>query len=571
MIKDEKNVKIRMSEKCINCGVYLEFADVFAEEDNGRVYVKNNGIFTLDSNKVKLIDEICPVEAIIIKSAEVDEDSRKKLLQELRIYMDYKYPLPSYSDVDFKDCKTSFEYSCSVHSSYEYSSESAAEREGQRELKRGLFDRMDNIGKHILHDYQEQVLSRILTYQSKESNYAYKMNKQLTSKFNELVTKARIVYDELSLPNNFCVIDISPDFSRSLENRNASLMMLKQIAETSLVKYMAENVEGPSWYDIYVNTDSMDVYAGTDRHGYTKTKEKYAYDLMEAVLKVKEHYFANVDSAIKEYVSRALNNIAFREVYNPIQNEVRSKAKKLYEELTKDNEQTKKEATQPQIIVDNSVNNDKNEVKNIVQNDEAQLMRELDWALTRLSKPCNERHIKKIQKLADEGFAPAQLEFAKMLHEGTYVPESAKRAIDYYNRAASKGCLEAQLYLAECHMFGIGMKQSDIAAAQWYIKAANQGDDGAQWKCVELYEKGCGVSQNQKKADEWRVKAMASECAKENICNNKTNSVSNEDLLSRESQEKELYAYIQQNYKFFVEDKEYIKKAYNEFRERKRN
>ena len=333
---DRKNVKIEVNEKCIKCGACLEFTDYFAEESNGSIFVKNNGVFAIGAEVLQNICDVCPTGAIGSTVIAGDENKKQKLLQELRDLMDFKYPLPTYADVDFKDCKTTFESSCNLRSAYEYNSESAAERDGQRELKRGLFERMDNVGKHIIHDYQEQILSRILTYEPTARNYAYKVNRKLTAKLSELVTEVQMFCNNgVTLPEDFCLIDISPDFSRYLENRNGPLMTLRQIAESSIIKHMSKNVESPSWYDIFVNTDSMDVYVGVDRHGYGKTKEKYAYNLLEAFLKVKEHYFANVDSAIKEYVENALRNDSLREIYAPIQNVVRAKAKKLYEELQK--------------------------------------------------------------------------------------------------------------------------------------------------------------------------------------------------------------------------------------------
>lgn len=327
-------LRISISEKCIKCGACLE-CKAFVEQMNGTIEVQGTGIFNEeDINNVFDMKEMCPVQAILVERLENPIFSKNEVIKKLQELEKYTYPVPTYDVVSIDECKTSFEFSASLHSSYEYSSDSSAERAGLSELKRGVIDRLDSIGTHILHDYQEQILQRILTYKKQEDNYTYQQNKKVSALLQELRISAEAMAGrKFKLPADFEVIDVSPNFGRQEEKNNIVYWIVSHLSETSLIKHMADNVEAADWYDCYVNTDSMDVYAGTDRHGYTKTKEKYAYNLSEAVMKVKEHYFYGADSAVKEFVSDFLKKDDFRKIYLPIEIAVREKAKRLLAEL----------------------------------------------------------------------------------------------------------------------------------------------------------------------------------------------------------------------------------------------
>lgn len=318
------------NDKCVGCGACLNYKKVFEETSDGKAKIKGEGI--VDQEELSIVTEIadlCPENAILLDTTYTNVD-KKVIFDKLDKLISFQVPLPEYKDIDFSEVSSSFETSCSRYiSPYTYKSERAAEKEAMSQLKNGVFNRFESIGKHLLHDYQEQILSRILTYDHSESNYAWKTNKGLSDELLALrqqIESAR--GSKLSLPKDYTTIDISPDFSRTQEKNNFSLYVFTHISETYLPNQMRENVESPDWYDSWIDIDYMEDYRG---------KDVYNFNIADAVLQIKEHYFQGAYPAVEEYVKKQLSQGGkyFAEIYKPINDLVHEKAKTLLNELQK--------------------------------------------------------------------------------------------------------------------------------------------------------------------------------------------------------------------------------------------
>ena len=104
---------------------------------------------------------------------------------------------------------------------------------------------------------------------------------------------------------------------------------------------------------------------------------------------------------------------------------------------------------------------------------------------------------------AEQGHVVAQYSFAVCFENGRGVPRSYKKAAEWYRLAAEQGHVVAQYNLAVCFDKGKGVPQSYEKAVEWYRLAADVGYKRAQNRIGELYAKGYGVSQSYEEAVRW--------------------------------------------------------------------
>jgi TPR repeat protein len=79
----------------------------------------------------------------------------------------------------------------------------------------------------------------------------------------------------------------------------------------------------------------------------------------------------------------------------------------------------------------------------------------------------------------------------------------AARAADLFRQAAQQGYVEAQVELARIYHEGDGVEQDFAEMAKWYAEAAKQGNVGAQPYIADAYAYGHGVTRDFVQAYAW--------------------------------------------------------------------
>ena len=84
-----------------------------------------------------------------------------------------------------------------------------------------------------------------------------------------------------------------------------------------------------------------------------------------------------------------------------------------------------------------------------------------------------------------------------------YSSENYTEAFKCFQKVAEQGYAPAQCNLGYMYQYGRGVKQDYFKAVEWYQKAADQGQSDAQFNLGLLYYDGEGVRQNYTKAKEY--------------------------------------------------------------------
>ncbi len=108
-----------------------------------------------------------------------------------------------------------------------------------------------------------------------------------------------------------------------------------------------------------------------------------------------------------------------------------------------------------------------------------------------------------MEKAAEQGYPLAQYYVGLMYARGEGVSQDIEKAMDWYERSANQGFVLAQGDLGELYLQRGDLKN----AVQWLKKAASQGDGPSELALSKLYAKGEGVPQNLKLAKKLRERA----------------------------------------------------------------
>jgi len=105
--------------------------------------------------------------------------------------------------------------------------------------------------------------------------------------------------------------------------------------------------------------------------------------------------------------------------------------------------------------------------------------------------------LKKMETLANEGFAPAQYKMGELYMDGKIVKWDETAYFEWYRKAAEQGYAEAQYKLGRCYENGWGVPHKygtpskDYAkAAEWYGFAADQMHTSAKVELNRLIREG---------------------------------------------------------------------------------
>jgi len=114
-----------------------------------------------------------------------------------------------------------------------------------------------------------------------------------------------------------------------------------------------------------------------------------------------------------------------------------------------------------------------------------------------------------LRAAADDGFAPAQNELAKLHLKGTCgVEKSKKHAFSLFATAASRSkYVQAQFNLADCYRDGIGCNRNINKMVLYYRAAAKGGHPEAQYNLAICYRDGLGVPKSNERTIELYAQA----------------------------------------------------------------
>jgi len=116
--------------------------------------------------------------------------------------------------------------------------------------------------------------------------------------------------------------------------------------------------------------------------------------------------------------------------------------------------------------------------------------------------------LKKLQPMAEQGNADAQLRLGLMYREGKGVAQDDKQATDWFGKAAEQGQVEAQENLGFSYAKGLGVERDWVQADKWFVIAAASGKESAanNQKVVEVHMQPENIAEANKLAQEWLAK-----------------------------------------------------------------
>ncbi len=111
------------------------------------------------------------------------------------------------------------------------------------------------------------------------------------------------------------------------------------------------------------------------------------------------------------------------------------------------------------------------------------------------------------QRAADQGYALAAFRLGLAYREGGGVPRSDVEAARLYRKAAEAGLAEAQSNLGLMYERGDGVPPDEAEALRWYRRAAEQGQPEAQFNLAAMLEEGRGGAPDVAAAAAWYRRA----------------------------------------------------------------
>ena len=117
--------------------------------------------------------------------------------------------------------------------------------------------------------------------------------------------------------------------------------------------------------------------------------------------------------------------------------------------------------------------------------------------------------VKGFKLLAEQGDPRGEYGLAIMYDLGEGVPQSSKKAFEYYRAAAEQGFADAQNNLGVMYDQGEGVKNNYKEALKWYKLAAENGNRDAPNNIGVLYMTGLGTPRDFLMAHKWFTVAGA--------------------------------------------------------------
>lgn len=280
--------KFKISDKCNACGLCTAMTDLIVSDEHGFARpAENMFIDGKKAEKIKEIIDICPVRAISEEEVGNTSKQGRDGLTELQKALKNKLEGIDKPKITKDDIKFDAEaYDAEVgdydnSSRYEYSSDSAAERAALQEFDRGAYSQYRKIILSIFVQYKNDKLKPYYTFD--ENSFYYKNNQTYVKALKEILTEARnITNNQINLPDSFAEFDVFPGDASDVLNREESVIGLSTFEEKSTQSGIMEEFHSGSYssldsYSMYIDTDDMEAYDGTDWRGNSKYKDKYCF------------------------------------------------------------------------------------------------------------------------------------------------------------------------------------------------------------------------------------------------------------------------------------------------------
>ena len=113
------------------------------------------------------------------------------------------------------------------------------------------------------------------------------------------------------------------------------------------------------------------------------------------------------------------------------------------------------------------------------------------------------------QKAADQNYAPALNNLARLYADGRGVKQDVPKAIDLWSKAAEAGNTTARFNLGLQYAAGVGVKKDMKKAAEYLLLAAESGLPEAQFAVAGYYRDGTGVPKDMDAARQWYDRAAS--------------------------------------------------------------
>jgi uncharacterized protein len=113
------------------------------------------------------------------------------------------------------------------------------------------------------------------------------------------------------------------------------------------------------------------------------------------------------------------------------------------------------------------------------------------------------------QRAADQSYAPAINNLARLYADGRGVKQDVPKAIELWSKAAESGNTTARFNLGLQYAAGVGVKKDMKKAAEYLLQAAESGLPEAQFAVAGYYRDGTGVPKDMAAARQWYDRAAA--------------------------------------------------------------
>ena len=113
------------------------------------------------------------------------------------------------------------------------------------------------------------------------------------------------------------------------------------------------------------------------------------------------------------------------------------------------------------------------------------------------------------QKAADQNYAPALNNLARLYADGRGVKQDVPKAIELWSKAAEAGNTTARFNLGLQYAAGVGVKKDMKKAAEYLLQAAESGLPEAQFAVAGYYRDGTGVPKDMNAARQWYDRAAS--------------------------------------------------------------
>ncbi len=291
-----------ISDKCNACGLCTQQTDLLVEDKVGKaVPAKKCVITSKNLAEAESVVKMCPVNAIkIVEKGEIKSLDKNSLLNLLKTKLE-KVEKPTIKKDDIK--LDAFKYQITWpgfegQNKYKYSSESSAMSAAISEFNRVAYSQYRKIITEILVQYREDKLKKYYTFD--KNSFWGQANAKYENVLLDFANEVEAMSDgKIKLPADFAKFEAYPGGIPDVEKSN-HMWILKHFDEYQIIDRVMADFNSSSYhtknaYEMYINIDDMEVYAGRGFFGGDNYKTKYAYGFLFDVI---QEYFKDLRGSI---------------------------------------------------------------------------------------------------------------------------------------------------------------------------------------------------------------------------------------------------------------------------------